>query len=879
MRIKKPLTIAIAMANVAVVSAWAQEDSQQDEDWALEEVTVTATKRETNLMETPVAISAFTQEELDRQGIKNIKDLGNTIPNVDIGYDASQSSPVISMRGVRSTNTSELGDPAVGLHFDGIYSSRPQSAMAMMFDSERVEAMRGPQGTLYGRNSTVGAINVISKKPVIDEFEGTIGVELGRWNQELVKGVINIPVSDTFALRASFMDETRDSYLTGYYDANQYDNRYIDADSLGATALSDDAERTFTQNGNWWASEDVSLVRADAEDFYGNVDQQAVRIGALWEPTEDISWYAVVEHYQDSSAGGINTIDCDKAEQRTDGVNCETYYGSGADEYTVAVNVPGKLDLSMDSFRSNFRWDFSDSMAFVYNTGYAVQNRSNLIDVDAGRNTWDMSMSITDAENVSYSHELQLQSTGDGPLQWITGLFYFHETTDLNGYFLASLDNATFWKQPERTVEASAVFAQATYSLTDTLHLTLGGRYTEDQKSDEGGNNLTCTRDRSINTDETGEYGCFPAYDQALFNELSTGYFTDNSIYTVNTYNDTSRTWSHADYRIGLDYDLTDEVMLYSYVASGFKSGGLGDVIYQFEQDPNTAEDIYDEDGNRVVAATFDTNYDEETVVTWELGAKGTFLDGRLNLASTFFFSKYKDMQLAAPDTAYTFLVREVDDEGVLTGNIVSEPAVIYLTKNAAGSEIMGLEFEFDWAPYPNGRVSGFATWMQTEITSDFENRWNFNNQALFELDDWAAAHDNSNDELYRNLKGNELPASPEFSFTINYDHTFELAHGGAIIPFIGIHWEDESYLTYWNVDKHDFPADDTSAFDDSRDAFWMVNASVKYVSPDDQWNVEAYGNNLTDEVIPYYADGSDGLVSGPFSAPTSYGVRFNYNF
>ncbi|WP_444916972.1 TonB-dependent receptor [Microbulbifer sp. JMSA003] len=879
MRIKKPLTFAIAMANVAVVSAWAQEDSQQDDDWALEEVTVTATKRETNLMETPVAISAFTQEELDRQGIKNIKDLGNTIPNVDIGYDASQSSPVISMRGVRSTNTSELGDPAVGLHFDGIYSARPQSAMAMMFDSERVEAMRGPQGTLYGRNSTVGAINVISKKPVIDEFEGNVGVEYGSWDREMVRGVINIPVSDTFALRVSAMSETRDSYLTGYYDANQYDNRYFSADSLGATPLANDAERTFIQSNNWWTSEDVSLVKADPEDFYGNVDQQAIRIGALWEPTEDISWYTVVEHYQDQSAGGINTIDCEKAAKRTDGTTCETYYGPGADEYTVAVNVPGKLDLTMDAFRSNFRWDFSDSMAFVYNAGYAVQNRSNLIDADAGRNSWDMSMSITDAENVSYSHELQLQSTDDGPLEWITGLFYFHESNDLNGYFLASLDNAVFWRQPERNVDALGAFAQTTYSLTDTLHLTFGTRYTYDEKSDEGGNNLSCRRDWSLDTEATGEYGCFPAYIHPTFSELPSDYFADDSIYSIDTYNDVDDNWENVDYRLGVDYDLTDDIMLYAYFATGFKSGGLGDVVYKYAQDPETAEDILDADGNRVVEQTFKTNYDEETVDTWEFGAKGSFLDGRLNLAGTFFFSKYKDMQLAAPDVAYTFLVREVDDAGELTGEITSEPAVIYRTKNAAHSEIKGFEFEFDWAPYPNGHISGFATWMQTEITSDFVNRWNYNNPSLFEITDWAAAHDDSNPELYRNLKGNELPVSPEYSFTINYDHTFELAHGGAIIPFISVHWEDESYLTFWNVDKHDFPVGDTSAFDDSRDSFWMINASIKYVSPDDQWNVEAYGYNLTDEVIPYYAEGSDALVSGPFSTPANYGVRFNYNF
>ncbi|MFA0813881.1 TonB-dependent receptor domain-containing protein [Microbulbifer epialgicus] len=474
--------------------------------------------------------------------------------------------------------------------------------------------------------------------------------------------------------------------------------------------IADNEARTFIQDDNWWASEDVSLVKADSDDFYGNVDQRGMRVGALWQPTESISWHAVYEHYEDSSAGGINTIDCEKAAERADGVDCETYYGPGADEYAVAVNVPGNLDITMDSFRSNVRWDFSDSLAFIYNMGYAVQDRSNLIDIDAGRNRWDMSMSITDSENISYSHEFQLQSTGDGPLQWISGLFYFEETTDLNGYFLASQANATFWRQPDRTIEAGAVFAQATYALTDTVHLTIGGRYTEDQKSDEGGNNLSCERDWSVEPEETGEYGCFPAYLPGRLNALSNNHFADSSIYTITTYNDVSKSWSSSDFRVGLDYDLTDEVMLYAYVASGFKSGGLGDVVIQYEQDPETADYLYDDDGNKIVQQVIDTSYDEEKVVTWELGAKGTVLDGRLNLTGTFFFSKYKDMQLAAPDTAYSFYAEERDDEGNLTGEITSEPHIIFLTKNAANSQIMGLELEFDWAPYPNGRINGFAT-------------------------------------------------------------------------------------------------------------------------------------------------------------------------
>jgi iron complex outermembrane receptor protein len=160
--LRSPLTLAIALVNASLATNAMAQNTPKSKP-VLEEIVVTATKRETNLMDTPIAITVMTEEALVQQGIANVKDIDKLVPNMDITIDSSQSAPVISMRGVRSTNITELGDPAVGLHLDGIYSPRPQGAMALMFDVERVEAQRGPQGTLFGRNSTVGNINIITK--------------------------------------------------------------------------------------------------------------------------------------------------------------------------------------------------------------------------------------------------------------------------------------------------------------------------------------------------------------------------------------------------------------------------------------------------------------------------------------------------------------------------------------------------------------------------------------------------------------------------------------------------------------------------------------------------------------------------------------------
>lgn len=146
------------------------KDEDQKDTRVIEKLTVTATRVETDLMKTPIAVSAFKQETLDRQGVHNVRDLANMVPNMDIATINGQSTPIISMRGVRSTNETELGDPSVGVHLDGVYSPRMQGVLGLMFDNERVEVLRGPQGTLFGRNSTVGNINIISAKP---DFSGT----------------------------------------------------------------------------------------------------------------------------------------------------------------------------------------------------------------------------------------------------------------------------------------------------------------------------------------------------------------------------------------------------------------------------------------------------------------------------------------------------------------------------------------------------------------------------------------------------------------------------------------------------------------------------------------------------------------------------------
>jgi iron complex outermembrane recepter protein len=190
------------------------------------------------------------------------------------------------------------------------------------------------------------------------------------------------------------------------------------------------------------------------------------------------------------------------------------------------------------------------------------------------------------------------------------------------------------------------------------------------------------------------------------------------------------------------------------------------------------------------------------------------------------------------------------------------------------------LEVEFDWAMSDSDRLRGHFTWLDTEIVSDFVQQWAFAATDLYQIDQ-AASVDPTNTLIRANLKGNELPSSPKFSINLNYSHDFNLSYGALIQPWAGVNWRDDSYYSYFNVDRHTekFVTDTPEAFSDTRPAVTYVNLGIKYVAPDDKWNLEAFVNNATNEVDFYWASGGDGLIKGPVSMPRFYGIRANYNF
>ena len=194
----------------------------EDEDEGLEVVVTTATKTEKDILDTAQAVTALSGNQLLELGLNNIKDLNNMIPGLYV-QNTDTNAPIITLRGIRTENVTELGDPAVGIHVDGVYVARPQAANALMFDLERTELTRGPQGTLYGRNSVVGTLNIVTAKPNFDIQGGSLNLTGGQLNEAGLRAHYNLPINEKLALRFAYMEQSKDSFLDGFWDGSQLD--------------------------------------------------------------------------------------------------------------------------------------------------------------------------------------------------------------------------------------------------------------------------------------------------------------------------------------------------------------------------------------------------------------------------------------------------------------------------------------------------------------------------------------------------------------------------------------------------------------------------------------------------------------------------------
>ncbi|AJR23982.1 MULTISPECIES: TonB-dependent receptor [unclassified Sphingobium] len=803
---------ALASATLWMTPAFAQDAAPQtaQPDYG-SDIIVTATRRETTLQSTPIAVSAFGQAQLDRQQVKDVTDLARFVPSLQFNQQGDQSAVLLTLRGIGNDSAyTEVADPEVAIYVDGIYSPRAQGASVLMYDMERVEVLRGPQGTLFGRNATVGALSLISAKPKLGEFGGNVEVVAGNYDRLGVRGAINIPVTDTLAFRVAFVTDRHDGY----------------ADFQPAPDVPGINRSAFITTG---------------KKYYA-ADQQSGRVSMLWQPSERFSWNLSAEGFLDNGAPVIGLLQTPRPGTKRWSTLSDT--APDTDRYSVAV-------------RSTMNYDVTDGIQLSYIAGWSRIGGSTQTDADAGAlpPTGQVDADGNDlplgafGENRTLSsrydfqsHEVQLKSTGEQAIDWILGAYYSHEKNRIrfdidqrNGYRDGTFSWAGSFIQANRQIDSRAVFGQAVWHVSDALRVTGGLRYTSDKKEDIGGRNVTFSGCPATLPADACQGGIFGAYPNATADELA-ALLPGFSISS----NDVKGKWDKLTYLARVDADLAEDVLGYASISTGFKSGNIQD--------------------NAGLT-------DPETLTNYEVGLKSRFLDRRVTLNLAAYYSDFKGYQV---NQAVTFR----DD----AGNVVRSQMI---TQNAKGAKAYGLEAEMVANLTDSDRLQFSGTLQKTKL------------EELESVD--GRLYDGGKLSSIAQLKGNELAHAPRFSATLSYEHDFELASGAKITPRFTTHYETKSWLSYFNGDANPFvnpndPADNmpnrgTNGTDwDRQKAYFRSDASIRFVSPDQKYSVEAFVQNIENGKIrtgagSFGAPRYDPVFLSNLQPPRTWGVRARANF
>ncbi len=568
----------------------------------IEEIVVTAQKREENLQDTPIAITVFTEESLEGRMINDISKLADFTPNVIFDtttpISGLSNGAAVFIRGVGQLDFGLTTDPGVGTYIDGVYSSRAVGGVLDVVDIERIEILRGSQGTLFGRNTIGGAINITTKRPA-ETFGGMVEATFGEFERTDFKGSVDIPIAEKFLTKFAFSSKNR--------------NGFVDRISVG-DKLGDEDRQSARGSFLLQASDDIELY---ATLDYTKIDEQSagsVMVGISEFPgapplLAPSSTWAYNQVFVPANPGAVPYTQ-------------EQFFVDGKDR-TLATGPTG-TDLESFGATLTFSWSLP---------WFEFKSISSYRDTEGEfyRDPDNSSIQITETSNPNYNHEQfsqELQVTGalfNERLQYVLGAYYFEEdgTDDVFVPIYGALPTPAGLLALPLYINnfvlvdnsSKAVFGQGTFDLTDQLAVTFGLRYTEDDKSfgyrqyispDPGGNIAVLAL---LGPPVTAPG---PAGDIVLWDEVSDE-FTELNI------------------RAGIEYQFNDDTLLYFTYADGYKSGGFNFRYVVPRADPLA--------------------FDPETLESFEVGVKWQGLDDRLRLNAAGFISEYGDVQIQLFET------------------------------------------------------------------------------------------------------------------------------------------------------------------------------------------------------------------------------------
>lgn len=507
-------TVAFAALGLSA-PAFAQDAADEGAEQGLEEIVVTAQRREESLQKVAVAVSAVSGDALVNAGVSDPVGLSRLVPSLVV-QPAAGTSTSLYLRGVGSQQGNSFAENAVSLNFGGVYVARPSSLGGIFYDLERVEVVKGPQGTLYGRNATGGAVNVIPRKPQLGKFGGNASFEYGNYNSVIAAGALNIPLGDNVAMRVASQLVERDGYLSdGYQDDS---GRAVRASILAEPA--DGWSILLTADYFHQGGQGLGSVLAPGSAFPTGVSAGytapalSERIGGS-DPRSiaALSGFAATLFAPPfcGGFGGFVTSGC-VAPPRSDGFVDSDYYG-------ISAELEGDLGFATLTVLPAYRR--SDNRYDGYAPGFLTR---------------------TDETSKQTSLEVRLSSNGSSPFQYVIGAYYFAEDQNaLNFFNQGNISTTRF--TPNLDTKSYAAFGQGTYSLSDSFRIVAGGRYTKEERTQ-----LTALAS-----------GGLPG---VILPPLGAPFTGDQEFKRF--------TW-----KLGVEADVGSASLLYANVATGFKAGGF----------------------------------------------------------------------------------------------------------------------------------------------------------------------------------------------------------------------------------------------------------------------------------------------------------------
>ena len=802
------------------MSAHAQAPSAGVREDTLQEVVITAERRAESLNQMPVAGDALSTSDIERRNVMQIDDLQNQTPSLSI--KTSAQNRFVTIRGVGLNATTATIQTGVATHVDGLALWGAAIALGNPFyDLERVEVLRGPQGTFAGQNSTGGAVFIVSRSPALGVNNFNFAQTIGNYGWSDTEGAGNFALTEHSAARIAAKVERRDSFWK----------------NVGAK----DVMFGFT-------TADPRTVT----DHPGDLNDQSVRLKYLWAPSDALSVQLEHERYKlrtDGTArspiynfaGSGTAATAAIAQQYANEIKANT------DPYTIAYNSPSRFDTDLDRSSIEVKWQMTPGLSLRSLTGIQHFLQVRVEDNDAtihpimqlwyqqgGANAATPAMSRgaaispltetgswsdpTIGTNRTLSQEFNLLSTTDSPLQWAVGAFYEKQNNKQGGY--TSILESPGTNREQTTVannvsvqDNGAVFGQLTWR-TGALETTLGLRWNRDTSTNPGSSST--------------QYRPNP--------QNATGAVLAATTVTTTTVGDYSH--SAATGKLALNWHLNDSQIVYGTVSKGYKTGNFNNLTV-----------------TNAGGVPPPVLFQPETVWNYEIGWKATTLDGHLHTDLTAFRMKYSDFQLAYTDPI----------------------SLQNVTANLPSARIQGLELQL------RAQFGGFAANL-TGSTLDAkvdENTSIVDGRRIPGAFPAGVTSATFLPTIAQNLNGQRLPFAPPTTYNFGLEYAIPVGASGSVIPrvqyaYIGDQWASAfqipSYVAGSINAATPYGVQDGGVSPDFIPSYHTVDATLTWQA-NEAWQLQAFGTNLSDEVYIAGVAGNNRI----YSAPRQWGLRFRY--